>query len=226
MLLAAGKLNCLNEVLIIVSAMAAQDPRERPHEKQQAADQKHREHWHEQSDFLTFVKLWHFYEEQRQSLKQNQLRKFCKTHFLSFMRMREWRENHRQLLLMSREMKLKQNSTPADYEIVHQALLTGLLGNIGEKASETEYLGARNRKHFVFPGSSQFKRKPKWIMSAELVETTRLFARTVAQIDSQWVEPLALHLVKRHHQQAHFSSKRSQILASEEVMLYGVTIIK
>ena len=226
MLLAAGKLNCLNEVLIIVSAMAAQDPRERPHDKQQAADQKHREHWHEQSDFLAFVNLWHFYEEQRQTLKQSQLRKFCKTHFLSFMRMREWRENHRQLLLMSREMKLKQNSTAADYEVVHQALLTGLLGNIGEKVSETEYLGARNRKHFIFPGSSQFKRKPKWVMSAELVETTRLFARTVAQIESQWVEPLALHLVKRHHQQAHFSAKRSQILASEEVMLYGITIIK
>ena len=226
MLLAAGKLNCLSEVLIIVSAMAAQDPRERPHDKQQAADQKHREHWHEQSDFLSFVNLWGFYEAQRQSLKQSQLRKFCKTHFLSFMRMREWRENHRQLLLMSREMKLKENSTPAKYEIVHQALLTGLLGNIGEKTSETEYLGARNRKHFIFPGSSQFKRKPKWIMSAELVETTRLFARTVAQIDSQWVEPLALHLVKRHHQQAHFSAKRSQIMASEEVMLYGVTIVK
>ena len=226
MLLAAGKLRCLNEVLIIVSAMAAQDPRERPHEKQQAADQKHREHWHEQSDFLTFVNLWHFYEEQRQALKQSQLRKFCKVNFLSFMRMREWRENHRQLLLLSREMKLKENSTPADYDAVHQALLTGLLGNIGEKTSETEYLGTRNRKHFIFPGSAQFKRKPKWIVSAELVETTRLFARNVAQIESSWVEPLALHLVKRHHQQAHFSRKRAQVMAYEEVMLYGVTIIK
>ncbi|MFT4712458.1 MAG: ATP-dependent helicase HrpA [Candidatus Azotimanducaceae bacterium] len=226
MLLAAGKSNCLNEVLIVVSAMAAQDPRERPHEKQQAADQKHREHWHEQSDFLAFVNLWKFYEEQRQALNQNQLRKFCKSNFLSYMRMREWRENHRQLVILSREMKLKENTTAAEYETVHQALLAGLLGSIGEKTSESEYLGARNRKHFIFPGSSQFKRKPRWIVSAELVETTRLFARTVAQIDNSWIEPLALHLVKRHHQQAHYDVKRSQVMAYEEVMLYGVTIVK
>ena len=226
MLLAAGKFRCLNEVLIIVSAMAAQDPRERPHEKQQAADQKHREHWDEQSDFLALVNLWNFFEEHRQSLNQNQLRKFCKTNFLSYMRMREWRENHRQLVLLGREMKLKDNSTPADYETVHRALLTGLLGNIGEKTSETEYLGARNRKHFIFPGSSQFKRKPRWIVSGELVETTRLFARSVAEIDNKWIEPLALHLVKRHHQQPYYDEKRSQVMAFEEVMLYGVTIVK
>lgn len=226
MLLSAGKHGCLNEVLTIVSAMSLQDPRERPHERQQAADEKHRQHWDEQSDFLSLVNLWNFFEENRQALTQKKLRQFCRENFLSYPRMREWRENHRQLHLMCKEMKLKANQEPADYASIHRSLLAGLLGNIGEKVDENEYLGARNRRHFIFPGSSQFKRKPKWIMSAELVETTRLFARNVAQIDPEWIEPLARHLVKRNYHEPHFDPKHGQVFAHEEVMLYGISIVK
>ncbi len=226
MLVEAGKNGCLSEVLTIVSVMALQDPRDRPHEHQQAADEKHRRHWDEQSDFLSLVNLWNFYEENRQALTQKQLRKFCRDNFLSYLRMREWRENHRQLHLICRDMKLRENTEPADYERIHRSLLAGLLGNIGEKVDENEYLGARNRRHYIFPASSQFKRKPKWIVSAELVETSRLFARTVAQIEPDWVEPLARHLVKRNYHEPFFDAKQGQVFAYEEVMLYGISIVK
>lgn len=226
MLLEAGKKGCLSEVLTIVSAIAIQDPRERPHDHQQAADEKHRRHWHEQSDFMALVNLWNFFEDSRQELTQNQLRRFCHENFLSFLRMREWKDNHRQLRLICKEMGMRENREAADYASIHRALLAGLLGNIGERVDEGEYLGARNRKHYIHPGSSQFKRKPRWIVSAELVETTRLFGRTVAQIDSEWVEPLAGHLVKRNYHEPFFDPERGQVFAHEEVMLYGISIIK
>ncbi|MCZ6502043.1 MAG: ATP-dependent RNA helicase HrpA, partial [Gammaproteobacteria bacterium] len=226
MLLEAGRTGCLSEVLVIASALSVQDPRERPHEHQQAADEAHREYWHEQSDFMAFVNLWGLYEDERQKLTQNQLRKFCRQKYLSFMRMREWRDVHRQLHLRCRELNLKENSRPADYRSIHRALLSGLLGNIGEKTDDNEYTGARNRKHYIFPGSSQFKRRPKWIVSSELVETTRLFARNVAQIDTSWVEPLATHLVRRNFFEPHFDAAKGQVFVYEEVSLYGVVIVK
>lgn len=226
MLLEAGKNGCAREVLTIVSALAIQDPRERPHEHQQAADEKHRQHWDERSDFMAYVKLWDFYENNRQQLTQRKLRQFCHENFLSFIRMREWKDNHRQLHLVLKELGIRQNSTEADYESIHRALLSGLLGNIGEKTSENEYLGARNRRYFIFPGSSQFKRKPKWVVAAELVETSRLFGRTVAEVESEWIEPLATGLVKRNYHEPFFDIKRGQVFAHEEVMLYGVTIVK
>ena len=226
MLMQASKTGCLTEVLTIVSALAMQDPRDRPHDQQQAADEKHRQFRHEQSDFMTLVNIWNFYEEQRQALTQNQLRKFCRQHFLNYIRMREWQENHRQLHLLAKELKLTKNQQAAEYASIHQALLAGLLGNIGEKTDDNDYLGARNRRHHIFPGSGQAARKPRWIMSAELVETARLFGRTVAQIDNAWIEPLARHLVSRNYEQAYFDIKRGQVLAYEEVILYGITIIK
>ncbi|MFP6807386.1 MAG: ATP-dependent RNA helicase HrpA [Pseudomonadales bacterium] len=226
MMIEAGKTGCLKELLIITSALSVQDPRERPHEHQQAADQAHREYWHEQSDFLTLVDLWNSYEDQRQALTQNQLRKYCRQKYLSFMRMREWRDVHRQLKLMCRDLKLKENHNPADYASVHRALLSGLLGNIGEKSDDNEYTGARNRKLYIFPGSSQFKHKPKWIVSSELVETTRLYARNVAWIDSAWIEPLARHMVKRNFFEPYFDESKGQVFVYEEVTLYGVIIVK
>ncbi|XOV89314.1 MAG: ATP-dependent RNA helicase HrpA [Pseudomonadota bacterium] len=226
MLLEAGKNGCLAEVLTIVAAMSLQDPRDRPAEHQQAADEKHRRHWHEQSDFMSLVNLWHFFEAERQQLSQAKLRAFCRENFLSYPRMREWRENHRQLHLLCKEMNLRLNHAPADYASIHRSLLAGLLGNIGEKTDDNEYLGARNRRHFIFPGSSQFRRKPRWIMSAELVETTRLFGRTVAEIDNTWIEPLARHLVKRNYHEPWFDPGRGQVLAREEVMLYGLSVIR
>ncbi|MCB1646325.1 MAG: ATP-dependent RNA helicase HrpA [Pseudomonadales bacterium] len=226
MLIEANKRGSFTEVLTIVSALAIQDPRERPHDKQQAADEKHRQHWDDKSDFIAYLNLWNHYEENRQRLTQGQLRRFCRDNFISYIRMREWRDNHRQLHLVAKELKYRENTTPADYEDIHRALLAGLLGNIGERTEDNEYLGARNRKHFIFPGSSQANRKPGWIMSAELVETSRLFARTVARIESEWIEPLAQHLVKRNYQNPRYSRKRGQVLADEEVMLYGINIVK
>ncbi len=226
MLIEAGRTGCLDEVLKVVSAMVIQDPRERPHNHQQAADERHRRHWHERSDFIGLVNLWGFYEEHRQSLSTNQQRKFCRENFLSYLRMREWRENHRQLQLICKDIGLKMNRTPGDYDSIHRAILSGLIGNVGERTEKNEYVGVRNRRHFIFPASSQFKRKPKWIVSAELVETSRLFARTVAEIDSAWIEPLAAHLVKRHYHEPRFEKKSGQVVADEEVMLYGLSIVR
>lgn len=226
MVLEAGKRGSLNEVLTIVSALALQDPRERPHEHQQAADERHRQYWDEKSDFIALLNLWQELEKQRQDLNNSQFRKYCRSQFISYIRYIEWRENHRQLTLTCKELKLKSNSNGANYDNIHISLLSGLLGNIGEKHEENEYLGARNRRHFIFPGSSQFKRKPRWIMSGELVETTRLFGRNVAQIESEWVEPLAQHLVKRTYHEPFFDAERGQVFVFEEVMLYGLVVVK
>lgn len=225
MLLAASQWGALNELLVITSALTIQDPRERPFDHQQAADEAHKKYWDEKSDFLALVSLWNTWEERRQALGSNQQRRYCRENYLSFQRMREWREMHRQLLLICREQGLKVNAKPAEYGVVHRSLLTGLLGHVSLKAGEHDYQGARNRKQFIFPGSSQFNRKPKWIMSAELVETSRLFARTVAEIESRWIEPIAGHLVVRTHHDPQFDAERGQVMAREEVTLYGIVII-
>jgi len=226
MLIAADSEGSLKEVLVIASALAAQDPRERPHDHQQAADEKHRTFLDDSSDFLALLNLWNFFEEKRQQMSQNKLRRFCRENYLSFLRMREWREIHRQLHLMCRDLKLRMNRDEADYGAVHKALLTGILGNLGEKHTDNEYLGARNKKFFIFPGSSQFKKRPRWLIAAELVETTRLYARTVAQIESEWLEPLAAHLVTRSHSEPHWEKRAGRVVAYEQVALYGVAIVK
>ncbi len=225
MLVEGQKNNALKELLVIVSALAVQDPRERPAEKQQAADQRHRELYHEDSDFLTFVSLWESYEEQRQALSQNQLRKYCKQQFLSFMRMREWRDLHRQLTLACRDLKFRVNEESASYGDVHKALLSGLLSHLGNKDDEADYMGARNRRFYLFPASTLYKRKPKWVMSSELVETSRLFARVNAKVEPQWIEPLAGDLVKRNYFEPHWEKKRAQVVAFEQVTLYGLIVV-
>ena len=161
MLVAAGQTGCLAEVLIIASGLSIQDPRERPFEHQKTSDEKHRTYWDEKSDFLAMINLWNSFEEQRQNLSQSRLRKYCAENFLSFMRMREWREIHRQLLLTCKELDLKVNRVAASYAPIHRAVLAGLLGHIAQRTSENQYTGARNRGQFIFPGSSQFARKPK-----------------------------------------------------------------
>ncbi len=225
MLMAAARTGCLKEVLVIASALTIQDPRERPLDHQQAADQAHQQYWHERSDFLTLFALWNDFEQKRQDLSQNQLRKFCRQQFLSYPRMREWRDIHRQLLLLTKELGFKQNQKPADYGSIHKAILTGLLGHVAEKSGENDYRGARNRKEFIFPGSSQFARKPKWIVSSELVETSRLYARTVADIDRRWIEPLAGHLVTRDHHDPYFDPDKGLVLVKEDVSLYNLPIV-
>ena len=224
MILAAHDTNAVDELLIIASALAVQDPRERPADKKQASDQAHREFYDDDSDFLSYVNLWRWYEGQRQELSSSQLRKLCKKHYLGFMRMREWKDMHRQLALVCRDLKLRHNKEPATFADVHKALLTGLLSHLGNKTEEADYLGARNRKFWVFPGSGLFKRKPEWVMAAELVETSRLYARTVAKIEPSWIEPLAGHLIKRNWFEPHWEKKQARAVAYEQATLYGLVI--
>ena len=225
MLVAAGKTGCLSEMLIIASGLSVQDPRERPFGYRQTADEMHQRYWDEKSDFIALINLWNTFEEQRQALSQSQLRSYCRENFLSFSRMREWREIHRQLLLISRESGFKMNKKSAAYAAIHRSVMVGLLGHIAQRTSENQYAGARNRSQFIFPGSSQFIKKPKWLVSAELTETTRLYARTVAEIESHWIEPLAGHLVRRSYHDPTFDVDKGQVIAREEVTLYGLVIV-
>ncbi len=227
MTLEAERQGALSEVLIIVSALTIQDPRERPADKQQAADEKHRRFWHEQSDFFGFLNLWQYVEEQRQALSQSQWRRQCQKEFLNFLRLREWRDLHHQMRLAIRNLGFKENAQPAAPDAVHKALLAGLLGNIGSKsddASEYDYLGARNRKFSIFPGSSQFKKRPQWVMAAEMLETSKLYAHNVARIEPEWLLPLAEHLIKHHYYEPHYNSKTGQVLCYDRLTLFGLVI--
>ncbi len=224
MMLEAERQGALSEVLIIAAALTVQDPRERPQDKQQQADEKHRLWQDEDSDFVALVNLWNAYEEQRQELTQNQIRKWCSKHFLNYMRMREWRDTHRQLHLLCKDLGLTANTQVASYESLHKSLLAGMLSQIGFKGEGQEYLGARNRKLFVFPASSQHKKKPKWMMAAELVETSKLFARTVAKIEPPWIEEIGQPLLKYQYFEPHWHEKRGQVVAYEQSMLYGLIV--
>ncbi|MGQ8820109.1 ATP-dependent RNA helicase HrpA [Bibersteinia trehalosi] len=226
MVIEAAKNGSLHEVMMIVSALSIQDPRERPQEKQQSADDKHRRFADKESDFLAFVNLWHFIQAQQKELSKNQFRNLCRKDYLNYNRVREWQDIYHQLRLAVREMGLKINSEPASYQPIHTALLTGLLSHIGLKDNEKmHYLGARNAHFFIFPNSALFKKQPKWVMAAELVETTKLWGRMVARIEPEWVEPLALHLVKRSYSEPHWAKSKGSVMASEKVSLYGVPIV-
>ncbi len=236
-IIAAQQQNVLSEVLIIASGLSCQDPRERPTDKQQAADEKHAQYASKRSDFITYLNLWVTYEAQRKHLSQNKLRKYCKSHFLSFMRMREWRELYQQLFTQTRELGFRFNELPSlnterpgddedklDYASIHQALLTGFLGNIGFKEEKNIYLGARNMRFGIFPGSRLYKRKPKWIMAAEIVETSAVYARIVAGIEPDWLEQQAQHLLKHHYYEPFWEEKSGQVSAWSRVSLYGLII--
>jgi len=225
MLIEAGKRKCLSELMIIASALSIQDPRERPQERRQAADQKHAEFKHEDSDFLTLVNIWDRFEEERQACTNNQLRNFCKKHFLNYMRMREWRDVHHQLKLQCKDLKLTQNTTPASYSTIHQAILSGMLSHVGQKSDEGDYKGARNRRFLLFPGSGIFKKRPKWVVTAELVETSKLYARMNAKVEPEWLEPLAKHLINQTYMEPFWSTKRAQVMAYEQVSLFGLVIV-
>lgn len=224
MLIEAEQEQSLNEVLIIISALATQDPRERPMAKQQAADQKHQQWKDVKSDFIFYLNLWDEFHLQKKNLSGNQLRKWCKQNFLSWMRLREWNDTHKQIKKMLQELKIKFNRGAADYDSIHRALLTGLLGNLGLKDDNKEYLGARNKKFHIFPGSGLFKSPPKWIMSAEIVETSRVYARTNAKIEPEWIEQKAAHLIKRNYSNPHWEKKPAQVVASEQTSFYGLII--
>ncbi|EGR2402510.1 ATP-dependent helicase HrpA [Vibrio cholerae] len=226
MVLEASKLGCLKEVMIIASALSIQDPRERPSDKQQSADDKHRRFNHEDSDFLTLVNLWHYIGQQQKALTSNQFRRQCKLDYLNYLRVREWQDVYTQLHQSTREMGFKLNDELGSYHAVHSAILVGLLSHIGMKDQEkNEYHGARNARFNIFPASGLFKKQPKWVMSAELVETSKLWARVVAKIEPDWIEPLAKHLIKRSYSEPHWSKKNAAVMAYEKVMLYGIPIV-
>ncbi|MCX7901622.1 MAG: ATP-dependent RNA helicase HrpA, partial [Burkholderiaceae bacterium] len=230
MLLAAREQQALTEVLIIAAALSVQDPRERPLHAQQAADQAHRRLADERSDFLTFVKLWQFVEERFRHKKSNRrLTEDLKANFLSPRRVREWREVHHQLAALASEAGWRQNTSPATYEQVHVALLAGLLGNVGCRvpqadAREPPYQGARGIKFHVWPGSPLAKRAGRWLMAAELVETSRLFARCVASIEPQWLERVGAHLLRRAWSDPHWDRRAGQVVAYERATLYGLVV--
>ena len=227
MILAAKEENCLSEVLIIASALSMQDPRDRPFERREAADRAHQRFQDERSDFLGYLRLWDFFDEQLKHKKSNRkLMAHCQENFLSHRRMREWREVHGQLHALVMESGLRPNEIPAGYDEIHRALLAGLLGNIGFKTDEDgEYLGARGIKFSIFPGSVLKKSKPKWVVAAELTETTKLYGRCVAKIDPLWVEKVAGSLCKKHYFDPHWEKKSAQVSAFERVTLYGLTVM-
>lgn len=225
MLVTAAELGSLAEVLVIIAGLTVQDPRERPQDRQQAADQAHARFQDKDSDFMTLLNIWNWFEEQRQTLSQNQLRKLCQKTYLAWMRMREWRDIHRQLALICREQGLEVNREPATYEAIHKAILAGLLGQVAVKGENREYLATRNRKVFIFPGSRVARTAPKWLVAAEIVETSRVFARMVAAIRPEWIEPLAGHVVRRHYFEPHWEQKRAQVMGYERVSLYGLDVI-
>ncbi|WP_144966836.1 ATP-dependent RNA helicase HrpA [Pseudomonas sp. DE0010] len=225
MLLEGARLGSLQEVLIVTSALSVQDPRERPPERQQAADQAHAQWKDVDSDFAALVNLWRGFEEQRQALTANPLRNWCRKQFLNYLRLREWRDAHRQLALICRELQLTVNKEPCDYPKLHKAVLSGLLSQIGHKTEDGDYQGARQRRFWVHPSSGIGRKRPQWVMAAELVETTKLYARMVARIEPDWIEPLAGHLIKKNHFEPHWEKKRGQVVAYEQITLYGLILV-
>lgn len=226
MILAAKDNVCLTEVLIIAAALSVQDPRDRPMEAQAAADNAHKKFADEKSEFSSYLKIWKWFEDAIAHKKSNRLlQEECRANFLSQLRLREWRDVHSQLLTIVREQGWRLNEAPATYEQLHTALLTGLLGNIGFKAEdEPHYLGARGIKFHIWPGSSLIKKAGKWVMAAELVDTTRLYARCIAQIQPEWLERVAGHLLKKSYGEPRWEKRTAQVSAYERATLYGLVV--
>ncbi len=226
LLLAGRQYQCLTEILIIASALSMQDPRDRPLDRQEAADAAHKRFADERSDFLAFIKIWAWFEQAVARKQSNRLlAEECRKNFLSPLRLREWRELYQQLHTQVTEMGMRENQLPASYEQIHKALLCGLLGNIGMKGVEgNEYLGARGIKFYIAPNSVLAKKGVKWVMAGELIETHRLYARCVARIEPEWLEEVGGHLIKRHYYDPHWEKKLAQVVAFERSTLHGLLL--
>ncbi|WPO72798.1 ATP-dependent RNA helicase HrpA [Streptomyces sp. KN37] len=245
MVLEADKNGCVREVMVIAAALSIQDPRERPAEKQAQADQQHARFKDETSDFLAYLNLWRYVREQQKERGSSSFRRMCKAEYLNFLRIREWQDIYTQLRTVAKQMGIHLNEEDAPEQHVHISLLAGLLSHIGlkdvkdskenrdgkdgkdpkQRGGRGEYIGARNAKFAIFPGSALFKKPPRFIMSAELVETSRLWARVNAKIEPEWVEPLAQHLLKRTYSEPHWEKDQAAVVATEKVTLYGVPIV-
>ncbi|MDT0494691.1 ATP-dependent RNA helicase HrpA [Streptomyces griseus] len=230
MVIEADKNGCAREVMVIAAALSIQDPRERPSEKQTQADQQHARFKDETSDFLAYLNLWRYVREQQKERGSSSFRRMCKQEYLNFLRIREWQDIYAQLRTVAKQMGITVEEPKGDASIpeqaVHVSLLSGLLSHIGLKDTEkNEYLGARSAKFAIFPGSALFKKQPRFVMSAELVETSRLWARVNAKVEPEWIEPLAQHLLKRTYSEPHWEKDQAAVMAYERVTLYGVPII-
>ena len=228
MVIEADKQDCLAEVMVITAALSIQDPRERPADKQQQADEKHARFADKESDFFSYLNLWRYLREQQRELSGNQFRRLCRSEFLNYLRVREWQDIYSQLRQVVRTLglTLTERDDLSGAQPVHTALLSGLLSHIGLKETDKrEYLGARGAKFAIFPGSALFKKQPRWVMSAELVETSRLWGRVNARIEPEWAEKLAPHLVKRSYSEPHWEKKQGAVMAFEKVTLYGLPIV-
>ncbi|MCP8707479.1 ATP-dependent RNA helicase HrpA [Streptomyces sp. AC04842] len=241
MVLEAERNGCVREVMVIAAALSIQDPRERPADKQTQADQQHARFRDETSDFLAFLNLWRYIREQQKERGSSSFRRMCKQEYLNFLRIREWQDIYAQLRTVAKQMGIHLDDQDAPADRIHVSLLAGLLSHIGMKdvkeskdsgqgggrreGGRNEYLGARNAKFAIFPGSALFKKPPRFVMSAELVETSRLWARVNAKIEPEWVEPLAEHLVKRTYSEPHWEKDQAAVMAYEKVTLYGVPIV-
>lgn len=226
MLIEASKLGCLTELMVITSGLSIQDPRERPADKKQAADLAHKQWLDEQSDFMTLLNIWQHFEGKRQELSRNQFAKYCRAHFISPLRMKEWRDLHHQLHGACRNLGFSDNKQAADYQTIHCALLSGLLGQVANRQDKWEFLGTRNRKLFIFPGSGTSKKPPKWIVAGSLMETAKQYALNVASIDPGWLPPLAAHLVKKTYSEPFYHGKNGLVMAKERQTLFGLTIVE
>ncbi|MEV0440973.1 ATP-dependent RNA helicase HrpA [Streptomyces spectabilis] len=229
MVLEADLNGCVREVMVIAAALSIQDPRERPADKQTQADQQHARFKDETSDFLAYLNLWRYVREQQKELGSSAFRRMCKREFLNFLRIREWQDIYTQLRTVAKQMGIQLNDSDAAEKQVHISLLAGLLSHVGMKdvkdGAKNEYLGARSAKFAIFPGSALFKKPPRFVMSAELVETSRLWARVNARVEPEWVEPLAQHLIKRTYSEPHWEKDQAAVMAYEKVTLYGVPIV-
>lgn len=225
MIVEAEKQNSLRDVLVITAGLSIQDPRERPQDKRQAADEKHQAFANKDSDFLALLTLWLAFKDKQVELTNNQLRKWCKQNFINYLRMREWQDIVSQLKKSIAELGFSISQSDTDYQGIHQAMASGLLSHIGNKDKDKEYLGARNSRFMLFPGSGIAKASPKWLMVAELVDTSRLFGRMGAKIEPEWLESLAPHLIKRSYSEPHWSKKQGVVQAFESVTLYGLPLV-
>ncbi|WP_330239379.1 ATP-dependent RNA helicase HrpA [Streptomyces sp. NBC_00525] len=226
MVVEADRNGCVREVMVIAAALSIQDPRERPSDKQTQADQQHARFKDETSDFLAFLNLWRYIREQQKERGSSSFRRMCKQEYLNFLRIREWQDIYAQLRSVAKQMGISLNDEDASEQSVHTSLLSGLLSHIGLKDTEkNEYLGARSAKFAIFPGSALFKKQPRFVMSAELVETSRLWARVNARVEPEWIEPVAQHLLKRTYSEPHWEKDQAAVMAYERVTLYGVPIV-
>lgn len=230
MVIEADRLGVVRDVMVIAAALSIQDPRERPAEKRQAADERHRRFNSETSDFLAFLAMWRYVREQQKELSSSAFRRMCKSEFLNYLRIREWQDIYTQLRTVAKQLGVTieepHEDAEPDADRIHQALLSGLLSHLGLfDVEKREYAGARGARFAVFPGSGLFKKPPRWVMSAELVETSRLWARINAKIEPEWVEPLAGHLIKKSYSEPHWEKKAGAVLAYEKVTLYGMPIV-